>query len=561
VPPLPGIRHPALAALADDLRRSPRRRLLEQIDRAEALVCDIDPEQSYPVAFLVYRLTGYRPEHRGALPGTDLLADLSALVVALCAAAKLTEADLPEGSLSREELAARWSVSARTVDRATRRGLLARRVADGRNARLHFTPAAVSAYEGRAGAALERARGFRRLDEAERDRLLRRARRYRRRLGWTLNAAAVRLSRRFGRSHEGVRDLLLRHDAAERVRPGGRPIFPAPRVRDRALRFRLLRAARDGAEPADLGARAGADARAAQRLVAGLRLVLLQRLDLAGPTSPVFDRDDAAEVLLGPEAARLDLPVDPADGTLAGQLAAARVAASHPPDRERTAATALAFLRARALRSLDAITAATPPASTLDRIETDLAWAILLRTRLVAERFGTVVRTVEDLAGPLDAHGERGVHRLVRAGLLAAATAAEQHPAWRGGRLAAAITLAVTRALPRARALASATGAGRALPASAPAIDLARAAVRPTEVAALGFDPRVRAAWLDDTGPMPPEARRALGRRTGWDGAGPPLTLDELAAELGTTRMWAARRVRAAVRATLCDSTSGPPGA
>ena len=135
-----------------------------------------------------------------------------------------------------------------------------------------------------------------------------------------------------------------------------------------------------------------------------------------------------------------------------------------------------------------------------------------------------------------------------------------------GGRLAAAVTLAVSRSIRAASSGASAdTGAsregsrdtgraGRRVSETALAVDLFALAVGPTASVVLGVDASVRTAWHRDAARFGASPHGALGRRMGWRGSGPPETLDAVADQMGTTRMWVARWSRAAVRAGRAGS-------
>src|SRR6516164_2551115 len=72
-------RHPALKQLKEQQARfAPRERRLEQIDRAEQLLAEIEPDRRYPYEYLCFRITGYRPDRSPALvlDGTDVRHDL-----------------------------------------------------------------------------------------------------------------------------------------------------------------------------------------------------------------------------------------------------------------------------------------------------------------------------------------------------------------------------------------------------------------------------------------------------------------------------------------------------
>ncbi len=82
MPPLPRLRVSALGELAKQLRFAPREALLRDIERAEALAGEIDPERTYPEDWIVFRITGYRAriDEPAQVVGAALLGDLSALL-------------------------------------------------------------------------------------------------------------------------------------------------------------------------------------------------------------------------------------------------------------------------------------------------------------------------------------------------------------------------------------------------------------------------------------------------------------------------------------------------
>jgi len=551
VPPLPRIHNPELASLAADLRFGARAAILREIERAEALASEIDPGATYPAEWVIYRVTGYRPDHagEGLIEGAQLSSDLSAFVERLCASVEFREHECPEGSLGLDELAVKLNVSRKTVDRWRRSGLVARRArTEGGRDRLLVTPAAFEAFERAHKAVIERASGASRIDPAIASRMIRRAARYRRGFGCTRNQAAVRLSRRFGHSLEGVRRLLERHDAAERARPGGAPIFDPPKRPGGRQRAAALRAALVGEQWQGV-ARAmgepGASKRRAARVVLGQRLRILRRLDLSGPIAADFDTDRAHGVYLSPDAVRIGLGAADAHESLGAQLDAAR--SLPPPDREaeRVRAAAMHSLRWRAWVVLAGIGDPSGAASAVDEIETMLRWAGLLRVELVRAQMATVVKTLDALPGGLGSM-RPGTGRDVLARALAeAGRAADRFSPFRGARLAGSVSMALGPLVTRLeREGDRASRARQALSSVDPVgtLDLRPSVFwRPT-LTAPGFVVRA----LDALGEREAVVLRA---RWGLGGAGPPLTLDGLAAELGTTRMRAAMAERAALRA------------
>jgi len=556
MPPLARCQIAALANLADQLRYASKPALLRQIEAAERLASGLENKERYPEDWIVYKVTGHRPgdaDPADPHTGAAVLSDLSAFVERLCEYAELTLDDVPVGSIDADALSERWNVSRKTVDRARRKGLIARRVRNERGrATLVFTRESIASYEARQGDALERAGKFTRLSPDLEDKILRRAARYQRRFNCTLNQAAVRLAARFDRSHQGIRELLERHDARERERPGGEPIFDARPDRSARTKINALRLARSGSEPAEIaesifGPRA--DKRRATRLIRQIRARLLHRLHLDGPVSPAFSRPDADEVLLAPDAVRTSLGGGPRATDLEAFV---RMIKECPPPEagpESARAVAYQYLRYKSRVELEKLSDTDPNPTRLDLIETRLRWAALLRVELVRSQLAVLGPTIEHGVGrPLDKIPPHTLRPLLDVGLRALGGAADRFAPFHGGRLAAVVSMRLSRAI--SSALEENTGplaAARrrpATPSDAPDFTLHRPS----------------ATWAMWLAPLPglrgvlphldARDRLILGRRSGFDGEAPE-TITALAERLETTRMHAARYERAAIREAL----------
>ena len=84
-------RHPAMKQLKDQQTRyAPRERRLEQVERAEQLLGEIEGTKRYPYEYLCYRITGFRPDGWPALvlEGGDVQHDLRLFVEDLSATAR-----------------------------------------------------------------------------------------------------------------------------------------------------------------------------------------------------------------------------------------------------------------------------------------------------------------------------------------------------------------------------------------------------------------------------------------------------------------------------------------
>src|SRR5580692_10962527 len=76
-------RHPAMKQLKDQQTRyAPRERRLEQVERAEQLLGEIEGPKRYPYEYLCFRITGFRPDGWPALvlDGSDVQHDLRLFV-------------------------------------------------------------------------------------------------------------------------------------------------------------------------------------------------------------------------------------------------------------------------------------------------------------------------------------------------------------------------------------------------------------------------------------------------------------------------------------------------
>src|SRR4029078_12977013 len=123
-------RHPAIKQLKDQQTRyAPKDRRLEQVERAELLLGEIEPSKPYPYEDLCFRITGYRPEGWSALvlDGADAQHDLRLFVEDLSSTVRQAVEQVSEHVLTVAEVGRRFNVSTRTVTRWRRQGLVAPR--------------------------------------------------------------------------------------------------------------------------------------------------------------------------------------------------------------------------------------------------------------------------------------------------------------------------------------------------------------------------------------------------------------------------------------------------
>ncbi|MCS7304887.1 MAG: sigma-70 family RNA polymerase sigma factor [Thermoguttaceae bacterium] len=207
-------RNPVLRELRDQLVRfAPRDKKIQQANAAEQLLAELDPQRPYPYAYLCFRITNYKPQEHGRLliSGQEAIHDLRLLIEDLTDAAEIPATEASERVWTLEELCNYFQVSSKTISRWRELGLVARRfIFDGRK-RIGFLQSSVDRFlEAHAERVCRRNR-FSKLTEAERDWIIRRARRMAA-AGGCPHEVARRLAARLGRSVETIRQALRQFD-------------------------------------------------------------------------------------------------------------------------------------------------------------------------------------------------------------------------------------------------------------------------------------------------------------------------------------------------------------
>jgi RNA polymerase primary sigma factor len=207
--------HTEIAELAKQLTYLSAKVRLEQVNRAEGLVCLIEPAKSYPYEFVCYQITGYRP--RGdvgvAFRGKSLREDLISLVEHVSGSLKMKLEDVGEPVLSVDEVSKHFSVSPKTIQRWRRRGLVSRKFIgpDGRM-RVGFLKTSIERFVTRNHEQVQTAAEFSRLSPEEHREIIRRARRLSLFCHCCLFEVSKRISRRLGRAVETVRLAIKDYD-------------------------------------------------------------------------------------------------------------------------------------------------------------------------------------------------------------------------------------------------------------------------------------------------------------------------------------------------------------
>jgi len=537
MPRLTSLRTAALEDLARQLRYAPRERLLERLRNIEALAGQVEQDVNYPEDWLLFRITGHRPDiaEPATFVGGALRADLSALLERLSDEAELRPEQVDPEGLTLADLERRWSVTRKTLERRRRQGLAAWRVIDSRGRRrLLFTRATVERWEGAHESEVEGGRRFSRLSDEEGAALYERAVAMRAQRSLPTTRLAERLASESGRSVETVRRALVRLDReADEAALGARP-------RVGAWERRLAhRAWSRGASLGAIAARLGRSRGGAHRIVCERRAALLRVLALE--VEPLREGEAAwGHPALRPEIVRTDLQGEEERG-VASFVALAD--ATPIPNRylEEAWGGAHRHLLRMSARWIADLPRHGPSAEALDEIETALRWAALLREQMARSQRRIALHTIQGRFGDLGALEPSSAARVVDRAFDGVIRGVSGFDPRRGGRLAASVGLWVDRAIVGTRV--ETPPAGRARPTHARALRSWTARVAPWRA---WLAPPAR--WRAHMEAMEEPLAIVAAARWGF-GGGAPMTAQCVREMLECSPAALSRRERAAIRA------------
>jgi RNA polymerase sigma factor (sigma-70 family) len=296
--------HPEIADLAKQMGYSAREVRLAQLERAERLICLIDPDKSYPYEFVCYQVTGYRPRRDlgETLRGDSLREDLGRMVEQVSAGLKLSRDEIPEAVYTIKEAAEHFSVSQKTIQRWRRQGLVAWKFKgdDGRT-RVGLRASSLERFANKNAGRVEDAAAFSRLTAEERREIIRRARRLSLFCHCCLFEVSKRIARKIGRAVETVRQTIKQYDEEH---PQNK-LFPnATEALQDTDRRRIYQAYQRGVSVHALAKRFCRTRSSIYRIITEERAGDLLREPIEYMDSPEFHRKNADEVILQDPVAR-----------------------------------------------------------------------------------------------------------------------------------------------------------------------------------------------------------------------------------------------------------------
>jgi len=196
-----------------------------QLERARALLAQVKPGRQYPFQFICFRITDYRSDSNPNLliAGEDLRHDLDLFLDRVARSLQTAQLEMPvEPLLSLTQVQTKLNVSTKTIARWRKRGLIGQHVVQNGRRQLAFPKSVVDHFVANHTKQVERGSRFSQLSDAEKDDIIRRARRLAY-SGGGLTEVSRRIAERLGRSTEAVRYTIKSHD---RMHPDS-AVFPA----------------------------------------------------------------------------------------------------------------------------------------------------------------------------------------------------------------------------------------------------------------------------------------------------------------------------------------------
>jgi RNA polymerase sigma factor (sigma-70 family) len=396
-------RHPALKQLKEQQARfAPKERRLEQIDRAEQLLAEIDPGRCYPYEYLCFRITGYRPEGTPALvlDGQDVAHDLRLFVEDLSGTVGQTAEQAREAVLTVDAVSRRYNVSTRTVARWRGQGLVARRfVIDGRT-KVGFLESSLARFVEAHREQVDRGSRFRQVSDGERDEIIRRARRLAERGRGGLIEVARRVARKLGRSTETVRATIKAYD---RDHPDRALFGPTAGPLDDGAKAQIYKLFRRGVSVEVLARQFDRTRSSVYRVVNEVRARRLLDAKLEYMPHPSFDDPAARDAILAPLPAAAEGKAPrrtKAPRGLPPYLASLYEVPLLGREQEAHLFRKMNFLKCLACRLRDQVDPARAKTADLDRIERLQEEALAVKNQIIRANLRLVVSIAKRHVGP-----------------------------------------------------------------------------------------------------------------------------------------------------------------
>jgi len=383
--------NPAIRQLKDQqVRFVPRDLRLDQIERAERLLNELETDGSYRYQDLCQQITLYRPEMYPdlQLTGEEAAHDLRLFIEDLSDSADIRAEHCSEEVLTVEDVSRQFNVSTKTVDRWRNRGLVSRRFVFGNRKRVGFLRSSVERFVERQGPGFERGGGFTRMNDFDRAQIVTRARRLAQ-AGGCPTEVSRRLAKKYGRSPETIRTTLKQHDAEHPENP----VFPEAQLQvTQAVKNEIYRGFRKGIDVTKLSEKYGRTRTSIYRIVNEVRAQRLVDQPIDFVYHPEFELPGADDTILHapePVVERVGTPRIPPG--LPPYLAQLYRIPLLTREQEAYYFRKFNYLKFRAARLRDQLEISRAKSAVMDQIEACLDEAAELKNLLIRSNLRLVV--------------------------------------------------------------------------------------------------------------------------------------------------------------------------
>ena len=300
------IRSSKLADLLMQARYSPQVKKIAQLDACEKLLMMIKPEKEYSFEFVRTTLTGYRPEttsrktfeddQYNIFTYDDLVNDLVAYSEQLSKAMNLAADQVQGRFITVESLAKKYRVCTKTVRRWRDKGLAGRYLTyeDGKQ-RLVFSAQMVDFFVNQNSEQISRGSSFTRATEEAKQQIVDRLKKWAKRYPEFRQEAIKRTAKRFGRSIETVRTILVQAEQSGDIRG----FQKRSALVDDNLRLEIVQRHKDGKSIKDLAIEFGRTESLISQVLDQQKASTILERKIFYIDSPEFHKPNAEEDILG----------------------------------------------------------------------------------------------------------------------------------------------------------------------------------------------------------------------------------------------------------------------
>ncbi|MCA9128120.1 MAG: sigma-70 family RNA polymerase sigma factor [Planctomycetales bacterium] len=509
---------------------TPRGKRLEQAERAEQLLGQLDLTRTYPYEFIYYRVTDFRPEEnsRKMVDGEDAAHDLRLLVEDLTDSLDLRIEEAKEQVHTVEELSRMFNVSTKTISRWRDQGLVSRRfLADGRK-RVGFLHSSVERFIARNKDRVQRGERFSQLTPDEKAEVIERARAI---AGndTTFSEVARRVAEAVGRSVETVRYTIKNHDRKhpeQAVFPGHRAVLTDD---DKA---NILRQYLRGVGVNQLVRQYGRVRSSIIRIINEQRAEAVMKLPLDYMPNPIFERPSKTlrdEILAEVPEAMIPPRKVRAPSGLPSYLASLYDAQLLTREQEYHLFRKMNYLKYCASKLRDKLVSSDPKSTLIDEIEQLYQQSVDVKNQIVQANLRLVVSIAKRHVG-----GSDDFFSLISDGNISLFRAVEKFDYSLGNKFSTYASWAIMKNF--ARSIPDEFKRKDRFRTAGEEVFMAREDTRvdhfAEEIAQKNREKQVNRIL----GRLDHREQQIIIRRFGLDHSNEPLTLKEVGAELGVTK-------------------------